>query len=403
MIDIDEEKEYIFGNDYRIDDIIWMGSQQSISERAEHCGIENTASLSEMMDMLKTAQQKVRKIHFLPPYRAETKIQLLNCLGIHPEDIERSSSIQLIQSVVNQRIHKSEEEIIEIEKAVNITVDMHLAAMHMIKPGVTEAQIAAKANEVALAIGGNLAFPIIATVNGQTLHNHNHGNTLLKGQMFLLDAGAETKMAYGGDMSSTIPVDLKFSNKQKEIYKIALSGHEAAINALQPGIRFEDIHILATKTIAQGLKDIGIMKGNTNDAVINGAHALFFPCGSGHMMGLDVHDMENLGEIYVGYDGEAKSNQFGLKSLRLGRKLEPGFVLTIEPGIYFIPELIDLWKSENKHMDFLNYDKIEEYRNFGGIRNEEDFLITETGYKLLGKKLPKTIEDVEYERAKPRI
>ncbi|MEN8118774.1 MAG: aminopeptidase P family protein [Bacteroidota bacterium] len=403
IIDIDENKEFIFGNDFTIDDIIWIGSQATISKQSELVGIENTATFSEMINMLKSARQKMRKIHFLSPYRAETKIQLLNWLGIQPRESDKKASDKLTKAVINQRIYKSEEEITEIEKAVNITVDMHLAAMHMIKPGMSEAQIAAKVNGVALANNGNLSFPIIATVNGQTLHNHNHGNILSKGQMLLLDAGAETEMGYGGDMSSTIPVDLMFSNKQKEIYQIALSGHEAAIKALQPGIRFEDIHILAAKTIAGGLKDIGLMKGNIDEAIIRGAHALFFPCGLGHMMGLDIHDMENLGEEYVGYDGKAKSSQFGLKSLRLGRELEPGFVLTIEPGIYFIPELIDLWKSENKHVDFLNYDKIEEYRNFGGIRNEEDFLITETGYRLLGKKLPKTIDDVEYERAKPRI
>ncbi len=402
IIDIDEDQEYLFGNDYTVEDIIWMGSQKTIQESAALVGIVNHAPISQLVKLIKKAQQKARKVHFLPPYRAETKIQLFNWQGIHPQDTESGSSVQLIKAVVDQRSVKSEEEISEIEKAVNITVDMHLAAMHMIKPGISEAQIAAKVHEVALASDGNLAFPIIATINGQTLHNHYHGNILSKGQMFLLDAGAETKMGYGGDMSSTIPVDLKFSNKQKEIYQIVLAGHEEAIKAIQPGIRFEDVHILTAKTIAQGLKDIGLMKGNIDDAIVNGAHAMFFPCGLGHMMGLDIHDMENLGEVYVGYDGQAKSTQFGLKSLRLGRELQPGFVLTIEPGIYFIPELIDLWKSENRHTDFLNYDKVEEYCNFGGIRNEEDFLVTETGYRLLGKKLAKTIEDVEYERAKPR-
>lgn len=403
MIDIDEGKEYIFGNDFTIEDIVWVGTQATVQEQAVHCGIENTDNLQKLEAYLKKALNSVRIIHYLAPYRAETKIQLLNWLNIHPKEVYTKASLELTKAVVNQRNYKSSEEITEIEKAVNVTVDMHLAAMRMIKPGISEAQIAAKVHEIALANNGNLSFPIIATINGQTLHNHYHGNLLTKGQMFLLDAGAETEMGYGGDMSSTMPVDLKFSNKQKEIYQIALSGHEAAIKALQPGIRFEDVHILAAKTMAEGLKDIGLMKGNVDDAIINGAHALFFPCGLGHMMGLDIHDMENLGEEYVGYDGKAKSTQFGLKSLRLGRELEPGFVLTIEPGIYFIPELIDLWKLENKHVDFLNYDKIEEYHNFGGIRNEEDFLITETSYRLLGKKLPKTIDDVEYERAKPRI
>lgn len=403
LIDIDKNKVWVFGNDYTIDDIIWMGSQPSIKERMEPFGVENVAPISTLVEYLKKAQQQVRSIHYLPPYRAETKIQLLNWLGIHPLDVENNASSKLIKAVADQRNVKTDEEIAAIEKAVNITVDMHLAAMHMVRPGITEAQVAAKVQQVAKDAGAAISFPIIATINGQTLHNHYHGNKLEKGRMFLLDAGAEIDSLYCGDMSSTIPVDLKFTPKQKEIYNIALAGHEAAIQALRPGVRFMDIHLLAAKTITQGLKDIGLMKGDVEEAVVKGAHALFFPCGLGHMMGMDVHDMENLGEVIVGYDGEPKSKMFGLKSLRLGRELQPGFVLTIEPGVYFIPELIDLWQSEKRHEEFLNYDKINEYRSFGGIRNEEDFVITETGYKLLGKPLPKTVDDVEYERAKPRI
>jgi Xaa-Pro aminopeptidase len=218
--------------------------------------------------------------------------------------------------------------------------------------------------------------------------------------MFLLDAGAETIMGYGGDLSSTVPVSGKFTSQQRDIYHICLYSHNRAIDMLKPGIPFKDVYFESARVIANGLKDIGLMKGNTEDALTNGAHALFFPCGLGHMMGLDIHDMENLGEVYVGYGGEPKSTQFGLKSLRLGRKLEPGFVLTIEPGIYFIPELIDQWKSTHHNAEFLNFNRIEEYRNFGGLRNEEDFLITDTGYELLGKPKPKTIEDVETEWAK---
>jgi Xaa-Pro aminopeptidase len=403
LIDVDENKAWVFGNDYTIDDIVWMGTQPTIRDRLEPFGIKHVAPLAKLEEYLKTARQKGRAIHYLPPYRGETKVQLLNWLDIHPKVVAEKASMELIKAVANQRNIKSEEEIAAIEKAVNITVDMHLAAMHIVRPGITEAQVAAKVHQVALAAGADIAFPIIATINGQTLHNHYHGNKLKKGRMFLLDAGAEIDSLYSGDMSSTIPVDLKFTPKQKEIYNIALAGHEAAVQALSPDIRFMDIHLLAAKTIAQGLKDIGLMKGDVDEAVIKGAHALFFPCGLGHMMGMDVHDMENLGEVIVGYDGKPKSKMFGLKSLRLGRKLQPGFVLTIEPGIYFIPELIDLWQAEKRHEEFLNYDKINKYRNFGGIRNEEDFVITETGSRLLGKPLPKTVDDVEFERAKPRI
>ena len=249
--------------------------------------------------------------------------------------------------------------------------------------------------EVALAHNGTPSFPIIATINGQTLHNHYHGNTIQSGDLFLLDAGAETEMCYAGDLSSTFPVDPTFTPQQKEIYQLCLDAHMATVSMLRPGTSFKEVHLTACRTIFEGLKAFGLTKGDTEEAVEAGAHAMFFPCGTGHMMGLDVHDMENLGEQWVGYDGVPKSTQFGLKSLRLAKELKPGYVLTIEPGIYFIPDLMDHWKSQGLHTDFLNYSEIEKFRDFGGLRNEEDFLITPEGARRLGKALPLTIEGVE--------
>lgn len=398
LIDLDEDKEYIFGNDFNIDDIIWMGAQMTISERAREYGVKLTANIKALEELLQKSQKNKREIHFLPPYRDEHRVKLHRWLDISINKIENSVSVELITHVAEQRNIKSEEEIIQIEGAVNTTVDMHLAAMRYARPGMTEAKIAAKVYETALAAGGDISFPIIATINGQTLHNHYHGNIINEGDLFLLDAGAENKLGYSGDMSSTFPVSKTFTEKQKEIYQVSLNAHEAAIAALKPNINFRDVHLLAAKTIAQGMKDLGLMKGNIDDAVEAGAHALFFPCGLGHLMGLDVHDMENLGEQYVGYAGMPKSTQFGLKSLRLGRELQAGFVITIEPGIYIIPELIDLWRSENKFKDYINWNKLENYKDFGGCRNEEDILITETGYRILGKPLAKTIQQVEKER-----
>jgi Xaa-Pro aminopeptidase len=395
IVDFDDGKDYIYGSDLTVEDIVWMGTQPTIRDRSLKAGVENTDSIARLEEVLKKAVAQGRKIHFLPPYRPENKLKLFNWLGIDPAKAPDKASVELIKAVVEQRAVKSDEEVEQIEEAVNISVDMHLTAMKMTRPGITEAEVAAAVYRVALAAGGQLSFPIIATINGQTLHNHYHGNTLKSGDMFLLDAGAENAMHYAGDLSSTIPVDAAFTNRQKEIYDITLKSHEAATAALKPGVKNLDIHLLACKTIAEGMKDIGLMKGNIDDAVRQGAHALFFPCGTGHMMGLDVHDMEDLGEVYVGYDGKPKSTQFGLKSLRLGRELQPGFVITIEPGIYFIPELIDLWKSEKKFTEFINYDRVEAYKTFGGIRNEEDFLITGDGFRLLGKSLPKTTADVE--------
>ncbi|MCY1635185.1 aminopeptidase P family protein [Marinifilum sp. D737] len=399
IIDIDENREIIFGDELSIDHIVWMGTQPTIKEKSEAVGIYETAPSGQLQDYLSKASSQGRKVHYLPPYRPEHQVKLLNWLNIHPNQAVENSSAEFVQAVVNQRNYKSEEEIIQIEEAVNITADMHLTAMRMARPGMKESEIAAAVQEVAIRAGGQLSFPTIATINGQTLHNHYHGNTIKSGDMVLIDCGAENGMHYAGDMSSTFPVSKTFTERQREIYQIALNAHEAAIAELRPGVRFKDVHLKACKTIAEGMKQMGFMKGDMDEAIQQGAHALFFQCGLGHMMGLDVHDMENLGEVYVGYNGEAKSTQFGLKSLRLGRELEPGFVLTIEPGIYFIPELIDRWKAEKKFTDFINYDKVEEYKDFGGLRNEEDFLITNDGARLLGKPIPKTIEDVESQRS----
>jgi Xaa-Pro aminopeptidase len=400
ILDCDSGEETVFGNDLTVEDFVWMGPQPTINVQSVRVGINKTGDLASLVVLLEEAQNMGRKIHFLPPYRAENKIKLFEWLGIPPVEAKTRASLELILSVVNQRNYKSAEEILEIRKACDISVDMHTLAMRMAKPGVSEAKIAAAVYELALAEGGQISFPIIATINGQTLHNHYHGNVLKNGDMFLLDAGAETAMGYAGDLSSTVPVNGKFTARQNDIYTICLDSHNKAISMLKPGIPFKDVYFESARVIVNGLKNLGLMKGNVEDALANGAHALFFPCGLGHMMGLDVHDMEDLGEVYVGYDGEAKSTQFGLKSLRLGRKLEPGFVFTIEPGIYFIPELIDQWKAKKHNADFINFVKVEEYKTFGGLRNEEDFLVTQTGCELLGKPKPKSIEDVEAEWAK---
>ncbi len=396
VMEIETGNDYIFGDDFTIDSIVWMGSQPTIKEMASMVGIENTGSVADFSEKLYHYPRGT--VQYLPPYRPEHQIKLMRFLGISPAESHSKASIPFITTVGEQRNIKSAEEIVELEHAVSMTTEMHQAAMRFAKPGMTEAQIAAKVHEVALAAGGGISFPIIATINGQTLHNHFHGNTIKEGQLFLLDAGYESPMGYAGDMSSTFPVGKTFTEKQKEIYRITLAAHNGAIDMLKPGIHFRDVHMQVAKTIFDGMKALGFTKGNTDDAIANGAHALFFPCGTGHLMGLDVHDMENLGEQYVGYCGIPKSKQFGLKSLRLGRELKPGFVLTIEPGIYFIPELIDLWEQTGTNKEFINFDRVNEYRNFGGIRNEEDILITETGHRILGKPLAKSIEDVETER-----
>ena len=397
VIDIDNDREIIFGDELTIDAIVWMGIQPTLKEKSEAAGITEVRPFKEIESYLKQAQQQKQPIHYLPTYRAEHQVKLFQWLGVLPG--AEQPSIPFILGVVNQRNYKSEEEIAEIEKACEVTADMHLAAMRTVRPGIRECEVAAAVAEAAYRHNYELSFPIIATINGQTLHNHDHSHLIKSGDMLLLDAGAETEMGYAGDMSSTIPADAKFTTRQREIYDIQVAAHEAAVAALKPGVPFVDVYELSCKVIMEGLKELGFVKGDPMEAVKAGAHAMFMPCGLGHMMGLDVHDMENLGEQYVGYDGQPKSTQFGRKSLRLGRKLEPGFVLTIEPGIYFIPELMDLWKSQNKFTEFINYDKLFTYKDFSGIRNEEDYLITADGARMLGKKVPVRAEDVEAYKA----
>lgn len=393
IIDIDDDKEIVFGNELTIDHIVWMGTQPTLRERSERVGVTTLLPAAGVADYLHQCVQKGKNVHFLPPYRAEHKLKLMEWIGL--PIARQEASISFIRAVIDQRKYKTAEEIIEIEKACNTTADMHLTAMKMIRPGMRECEVSAAMEAVALAAGGNLSFPTIATINGQTLHNHYHGNVVKSGDLFLIDAGAETEMGYAGDMSSTVPADKTFTARQRAVYEVQNAMHFASVDALRPGIPYMDVYDLSARVMVEGLKGLGLMKGDATDAVREGAHALFYPHGLGHMMGLDVHDMENLGELWVGYNGEPKSTQFGRKSQRLAVPLETGFVLTVEPGIYFIPELIDKWKSEKKFTEFINYDVVETYKTFGGIRNEEDYLITETGSRRLGKKIPVMPAEVE--------
>ncbi len=395
VIDADTGESILFGDDYSVEMIVWTGKIPAISNLGEQVGVTVVKQMSDLEKTLQVAVSKKSSVHYLMPYRTDVLLKISALLGKPHQEVGSGASLALTKAVVAQREIKSEEEIRELDKAVNISADMHLAGMKALRPGMRESEVAARVAEVALAANGNVAFPIIATINGQTLHNHYHGNIAKSGDLFLLDAGAETEMNYAGDLSSTFPVDPQFTPLQKDIYQLCLDAHMAAVSMLKPGTAFKEVHLTACRTIFDGLRSFGLTKGNTDEAIEAGAHALFFPCGTGHMMGLDVHDMENLGEQWVGYDGVPKSTQFGLKSLRLAKELRPGNVLTIEPGIYFIPELIDLWKSENRHSEFLNYPEIEKFKNFSGLRNEEDFVITTDGSRLLGKALPLTIEGVE--------
>ncbi|GAB4318603.1 MAG: Xaa-Pro aminopeptidase [Bacteroidales bacterium] len=402
VLDADANRDIIFGNDVDLDDIIWMGPQESMADRAALAGVKETQPLNKLQEFISEALAKGRKIHFVPPYRGEITIMLHDLLNIPVSGVHAAVSEELIKAIVELRSVKDEYEIAEIEKAVDIAWEMHTTAMRMAMPGRIEREIAGAMEGISLAKGGPVSFPIILSIHGETLHNHYHGNTLTEGRMMVADAGAETTMHYASDITRTVPVGGKFNQRQKEIYEIVLAANQTAIDATHPGVRNLDLHLRAAKVIAEGLTALGLMKGNADDIVAAGAHAMFFPHGLGHMMGLDVHDMEGLGENYVGYDEEVqRSKQFGTAFLRLGKRLQPGYVFTIEPGIYFIPALVQQWKSEGKFKEFINYDKVETYLDFGGIRIEDDVLVTDEGYRVLGKPIPKSVEEVEAVMANP--
>ncbi|MCP4259591.1 MAG: aminopeptidase P family protein [Planctomycetes bacterium] len=396
IIDADKDKEVIFGDDLTVDDIIWTGPQPVLSERSEQVGVREIAGLDKLQSTLEQAVQQGRDIHFLPQYRARNILKIAKLLDIAPFSVQEKTSETLIRAVVTQRSLKSKQEISEIENALDISYEMQTAAMKMSKPGLYERQIAGAMEGIVLSLGGRLSFPTIFSIHGETLHNHSHGNLMKAGDIAVNDSGAETGLGYASDITRTIPISGKFTQRQKEIYNIVLDAQEQAIRATKPGVEFRDIHRLACTVLTSGLKGLGLMKGDIEEAVNAGAHTLFFQCGLGHMLGLDVHDMEGLGEDYVGYTDTIRRNPaFGWRSLRLGKELEAGFVITVEPGIYFIPELIKRWKAENKNSQYINYDMVEKYDDFGGVRIEDDVLVTENSYRVLGKKIPKTIAEVE--------
>ncbi len=403
VMDVDNDKDYIFGNDFDIEDIIWMGVQPKVADMASEVGVMKTAPVKDLSGFIGKAINSGQKIHFLPAYRGNTLIQLADLFGKSIDKIKNGASVELIKAVVKLKEIKDKHEIADIEKAVDIAYLMHTTSMKMAMPGVKEQEIAGTIEGISLALGGPVSFPIILSMDGQTLHNHYHGNILEKGRMMVTDAGAETQLHYSSDITRTVPVGGKFNTRQKDVYETVLNAIVNSTAAIKPGLKYRDMHFIAAKEIVEGLKGIGLMKGNVQDAVDAGAHTLFFPHGLGHMLGMDVHDMEGLGENYVGYDEHTKrAEQFGTAYLRLGKVLKPGFVLTVEPGCYFIPALIDKFRSEGKFTDFINYDKVETYKDFGGIRIEDDVLVTDTSYRVLGKPIPKTVADVERTMAEPR-
>ena len=399
IIDLESGEEIIFGNDVDIDDIIWMGPQPLISEKAQKVGVTKTYPLAHLDEFVGKAASQGRKVHFLPPYRYHNMIQLHRLLGIPFDQMKSSASVEFIKGVVSLRLIKEECEVAEIEKACNIGYKMHYTAMKTMKLGMVEQELVGIMEGISISEGLMPSFPIILSQNGETLHNHSHHQIFTEGRLLVIDAGAETNTNYTSDFTRTLPSSGKFTQQQKEIYSIVSAANNLAVDMARPGITYSSVHQAASRVMAQGLVSLGLLKGDVDEIVAAGAHSLFMPHGLGHNMGMDVHDMEDLGENYVGYDDTYKrSTQFGLGSLRMGKMLEKGHVVTVEPGIYFIPALIEQWKREGTNAQFINFGALEQYYTFGGIRLEDDILITDNGSRLLGdKRLPITVEDVERE------
>ena len=397
VIDIDAGQEWLLGDDIDIEDIIWTGFVPSVADLAAQSGVALSAPMSKLADMVADARKTGRQIHFLPPYRHDTMITVADLMGIHPLQTKAAASLALIKAVVDMRSIKSYAEIEEIERAMAIGYRMHTGAMKACKPGVTEKSIGGLMEGIAMTYGAKVSFNSIVSMHGEIFHGDPSLKPLEPGRLLLVDAGAETVNNYCSDNTRTMPISGKFTSKQRDIYSIVEACHDLTIEKARPGLKWMDMHLDVCRLMTDRLKDLGLMKGNTDDAVAAGAHAMFLQHGLGHMMGMDVHDMEGLGQIYVGFDDEVRpSEQFGTNCLRCGRRLQPGFVMTDEPGIYFIPALMDKWKAEHMHTDFLNYDRIEQYRDFGGIRIEDDILVTDDGCRVLGKDIiPYHPDDVE--------
>lgn len=398
VIDIDNNTETLVGNDIDIEDIVWYGSVDSVRDMADSVGVAETAPMKSLKTICNDAMRQKRRIHFLPPYRYDIKLQIFDLLGIHPGQQKESASMELINAVVKMRSTKEQQEIEELERAATIGYKMHTTAMRLTKPCLTEKYIGGQVDGVAHSYGAMVSFPTIFSQHGEIMHGNPSMAVLENGRLALCDAGAETINNYCSDNTRTYPVNGKFTQRQLEIYSIVEACHDYVLDVAKPGVKYMDVHFAVCRFMTERLKELGLMKGDTDEAVAAGAHAMFLPHGLGHMMGMDVHDMENLDQINVGFDEETRPrlDQFGTNCLRMGRRLEEGFVVTDEPGIYFIPALIDDWKASGHCAEFLNFDKIETYKDFGGIRLEDDVLITKDGCRFIGKeRIPYHPKDVE--------
>ena len=402
IIDLDNGNETVFANDVEIGDIIWMGPQPSVASVAASVGVEKSAPYTALNAAVAKVLAEGRPVHFVKPSRYYNTMKIASLLGCGTDEVAGRFSLALTKAIISMRLVKEDCEIEAIDDACNLGYEMHTMARNSIVPGIIEQEIVGKMDGVTLSKGWGVSFPTILTQHGETLHNHLHDKIIEPGKLMVIDAGAESNVHYASDFTRTYPTSGKFTAKQREIYQIVCDCNEFAFSMTRPGISYREVHLKTMHLMLEELRALDIVRGDVQDMVEAGIAGLFMPHGLGHNMGLDVHDMEDYGENYVGYDDDQRrSPQLGLGSLRMARKLVPGNVITDEPGIYFIPALIEKWKSEKTGQGFVNYQKLESYYDFGGIRLEDDVLVTADGARRLGKKrLPISPDDVEAAMAK---
>lgn len=402
IIDLDNGNETVFANDVEIGDIIWMGPQPSVASVAASVGVEKSAPYTDLNAAVAKVLAEGRPVHFVKPSRYYNTMKIASLLGCGTDEVAGRFSLALTKAIISMRLVKEDCEIEAIDDACNLGYEMHTVARNSIVPGIIEQEIVGKMDGVTLSKGWGVSFPTILTQHGETLHNHLHDKIIEPGKLMVIDAGAESNVHYASDFTRTYPTSGKFTAKQREIYQIVCDCNEFAFSMTRPGISYREVHLKTMHLMLEELRALDIVRGDVQDMVEAGIAGLFMPHGLGHNMGLDVHDMEDYGENYVGYDDDqSRSPQLGLGSLRMARKLVPGNVITDEPGIYFIPALIEKWKSEKTDQGFVNYSKLESYYDFGGIRLEDDVLVTADGARRLGKeRLPISPDDVEAAMAK---
>ena len=397
VIDVESGEETLYGDDFTVEDIIWMGPQPTIRNFADEVGVAQSKPMAKLQEDVRRAISLGREVHYLPPYRGETILMMSDLLGIQPSMLHARKSWDLLFAVAQMRECKGEEEIAALEEAFEIGYQMHTAAMRKTRVGRTEHEVAGIVDGMALRYGTGVSFTTILSQHGEVLHNHDHSGTMTDGRLLLCDAGGEHLNGYVSDHTRTFPVNGKFTQKQKDIYNIVLAAHDAAAAALRPNMMYTEYSDAAFRTLIEGLKALDLVRGSVDDAIAAGAAYLFMPHGLGHGIGLDVHDCENIGERSFSFaEVEERAKQSACCITRQWWRLQPGTVLSNEPGIYFVPDLIDKYKAEGKCQGIVNYDKLEEYRDFGGIRLEDDMIVTATGSKQIGsKQIPITVEDVE--------